>query len=347
VTAEVTAVGTDRWLSTLRRITFVPSAHREFDTGPDTALAMLRCPPQVLDALVAAGLPAIGTGPDRRFCRYDLFNLALYSGTGTTLPEIGFEFALRFARQPVSTWTEPRRWRMAATLSCPDGRCGADPAWILHRPAPELTGGAASGWASPHGTVTVTDQEVHPPGVPDLVAVHLDVTTAGKPGRIVSTRLARLFDTVLNGGLRWHLLPAAWQVEPDDVLGQGVVNCIAASLYLERECREMGYESYARRGWLIGLIDLDHAWLEVRDDDGRVKTVDPVMALLARLIPGHHEEFVAFCLGSALNRVLPCACRAEGPMALHSCAGRSRPAELTSAIRPQRGTVTDRETERA
>ncbi|MBM7075407.1 hypothetical protein [Micromonospora humida] len=334
--SAVTAAQTDSWLAALRRITLVPPAHREATVDRAGALGLLRCPAETLDLLVEAGLPVTGEGDERRFCHYDLINLGLYSGSGNSLPEIGWEFAFRFSLKPAATWTEPRSWRMTATLRCPDGGCGTDPGWLLHRPVPELTGGAASGWTSAAGPVTVTDDEVRLPAVPDLVTVDLDLVTAGRADRIVSPRLARLFADIRHGGPRFQMLPSSWQVDPDDTLANGVVNCVSASLYLERECRAMGYEAYARRGWLIGMMDLDHAWLEVRDDDGRIKAVDPVMALLARLLPGDRTAFEEFCIGSSLNRVLPCACRAEGPMAVHHCGGRTRPLAVGTTIKPLR-----------
>lgn len=320
----------------LERITLIPAAHRAFDTPAAEATTMLRCSPEALRELAAAGLPSDTATGEQRFCRYDVFNLALYSGSGATLPELGFEFAFRFTRNRPDTWVAAKPWRLVLSMDCPDGRCAGARTWTLSRPVPELFGGDSGRWSSPDGPVTLTGSAIRLPSRDAPARVEGEVTTAGIEGRIASAPLRGLFDDFLNGGLRWQLLPASWQRDPDDVLAHGVVNCIAASLYLERRARELGHPARGRRGWLVGLMDLDHAWLEVQDDDGATKPVDVVLALLTRLLSGDRERFVDFCMGSSLNRVLPAVGRAEAPLAVHTCDAATRPARLASAIRSNR-----------
>lgn len=322
------------WLRGLEKLTPVPPAYRQWDISDEGATALMRCAPMVLDRLVAAGLPARDLGGKRRFCRYDIFNLALYSGSGSSLPETGLTFALRFASQPPATWTAPRNWGMTVALTCPkrESGCQADSTWSIGRPLPELFGGAVSDWASPSGPVTVGSERVNLAGR-GQASLSFQLMTVGKFSNIVSSRIAHLLDDLMRCGLRWQLLPVEWQVDPDDVMAHGIVNCVAASLYLEREYRALGYDAFARRGWLVGLMDLDHAWVEVRDDDGDVKVIDLTMALLARLMPGPGDDFVEFCKGSNLNRLLPSACRAETSIALHSCGNQIHEPSMTSSIK--------------
>ena len=54
-------------------------------------MEMLRCGPDTLDGLVRAGLPCGGVPGAELFDRYDLFNLALLSGSGASVPERAIE----------------------------------------------------------------------------------------------------------------------------------------------------------------------------------------------------------------------------------------------------------------
>jgi hypothetical protein len=122
--------------------------------------------------------------------------------------------------------------------------------------------------------------------------------------------------------------------DPELLLANGVATCAAASLHLERRCRAAGFEVHTRRGWVIGMLDLVHAWLEVIDEDGRTKLLDPLFALLSDFTGAPNPDFAELCWGSTLNRLLPTAIPAGETLERHSCAGREATPVRETAILP-------------
>jgi hypothetical protein len=342
------------WFDALEALVAVPAGYREEQVGRIDALEMLRCGEQVLTDLVGAGLPCSGEPGAERFDRYDLFNLALYSASGVSVPERALSFALRWMTNPPEAWFKPMRWNFSIELTCGrDAGCGPEPWWSLARPYPEAFGGRtldlrsepAAGIAGPPGAeaAAATTREaatgdavdLEAVGVPRL-AVSAQLETRGGRQELRSPVLRRVVDEFMAAGYRWVRLPEEAQWRPADVLPHGVAPCISASLFLQEELRAAGFEAWTRRGWILGMLDLAHAWLEVRDSDGEIKIVDPVFAMLAAHAPAPHPEFAGACLGSRLNRLLPTQHYADQPLIRHECGG--------EAVTPRRKTVvrTDR-----
>jgi hypothetical protein len=104
-------------------------------------------------------------------------------------------------------------------------------------------------------------------------------------------------------------------------------------VYLEKRFREAGYEANTRGGWILGMLDLAHSWIEVVDDDGLVKPIDAVFERLSLHSETPHPELPSACLGSRLNRLLPAAIPAGVPAAIHTVDGKSHPATTRTVIR--------------
>lgn len=319
------AVASDRasltgWLASLEQLFPIPAGYRKEDADWGTALDMLRCGEDILRTLVDHGLPCTESAGIVRFDRHDLFNLALYSGSGSSLPETAFSFALRWMGESADSWFEPKLWDVRFALVCarPDG-CEEDPGFTLAMPTPEIFGGSVA-----LDELTPTDAERSQ----DVIAsrgttleLSATIETRGQPLRLRSTRLRTLIDEFMAEGWRWTRMPEALQREVDDVLSHGAINCICGSLELERRCREAGFEARTRRGWLLGMFDFDHAWLEVEDEDGRTKVIDCVFPLLGAKVPHTRPEFGEACIGSPMNRVLPTGYTADEPLVHHTCGG--------------------------
>src|SRR5688500_15292739 len=86
----------DGWLAACERRCAIPAPFRDERVSRADALQTLRCGDELLDRLVAQGLPCGGARGDERFDAFDLFNLALDSGSGRSMPEMAFGFALRW-----------------------------------------------------------------------------------------------------------------------------------------------------------------------------------------------------------------------------------------------------------
>lgn len=333
MTAATPAAGTpeaDRWLSALERTFLVPEDHRVGYFDRVAALDMLRCGEQVLDELVQAGLPTLGEPGAEWFDRFDLFNLALASGSQTSVPEKAIKYALRWMHRGPKTWTESLDWTFVVDLSCPLDTCGEDPEWSHAQMLPEAVGGELYDWkVEPEGARMVGDQLRY--SGPGPLRFSGNVSTSGELMQLRSPVLRRIVEDFFAVGYRWVRLPEPLQWEYQRLLDAGVSPCISASLFLAREFEAAGYPAVTRRGWLLGMLDLSHSWVEVTDDDGVVKPIDPIFTWLTEYADKPHPDLAAASIGSRMNRLLPAAMTADGLMATHSCGGR----ELT----PRRKTM--------
>lgn len=277
----------------------IPWAHRSDDTSRAAAIEMLGGE-DALDALVRDGLPV---GPGDRFDSRDLFNFALRAGGGRTVPEQAFAFALRWMRSSAEALLEPRTSRFSLTLHC------SCPAVALARPRTQAHGGAV--------TDLIADDDN------DLVPTRELTATVRTVGSLLPLRSPVLRDEAqafADLGVRWVKLPDTLREDVGLVTGRRVATCESASLYLARRFRDAGYLAETRIGWVLGMLDLVHAWVEVVDDDGVTKVVDPIFALLADLVPGANPLLTDPAVALRTNRLVPTGLAVGGRVAVHACA---------------------------
>jgi hypothetical protein len=323
------ATGADPWLRSLAMIYLVPGPYREPRLDAGEAQAILRCGPEVFAELVAAGLPA-ADGPDGLlFDRHDLIHLALNSGSGRSMPERALRFALRWMREPPSSWTRPLAWDFSIELRAEAS--DEDSSWSYTRFLPELTGGLIETWES--STAVRLTPELFVFGGPGPIRFGGRLRTAGTLQELRSPALREITGGFLAAGYRWAKLPRTCQYDYESIMAAGFAPCVAASAYLEREFRSAGYQAETRGGWILGMLDLSHSWVEVVDDDGQVKQIDPVFERLSRFAADPHPDLARACLGSRLNRLLPAAIPAGEPEAVHTNAGTSTPVDSGIVIR--------------
>jgi hypothetical protein len=325
------------WLSACERLFAIPEPYRDEYVNRADARQTLRCDDALLDRLIAHGLPCGGAPGDERFDHYDLFNLALDSRSGRSMPEMAFQFALRWMSGAAERWLEPRSWTMSVGLQCGRDACGAEPSWSIARPRPDLFGG----WIEDLRVTPTThaaDDEIACRGDGGL-ALSCEVHTVGRRMQLRNRRLREIVTAFMHAGHRWIRMPEGLQRQDALVLSHGVSNCISASLHLERELLREGFEVRTRRGWMLGMLDIEHAWIEVRDDDGEVKAVDPIFALLSTHAPESNAELEQVVMGSRLNRLLPTLHTAGEPLARHCCDGCESPIRKTTVIRAVRGSA--------
>lgn len=312
-----------RWLTSLQALVPVPASHARPAVPADDARAMLRCSAVTWDALVAEGLPAHSTDAGERYDEHDLFNLALHSGSGTSLPELAVRFAFGFLRQPPSSWCAPRVWRMRVEVTCPATPCGADGEWALWSPL------------DPDAAATPPRVPERHAGTGGRLTVDRMVSTVGGLETLRSPRLAALIDGVLALDLRYARMPAALQADPDWMIDRGLVDCVTGSCHLERLATAAGFAARTRSGWLAAPAVSEHAWAEVLDDDGRWKCLDlAYRALSATFSLAGCDAFRQFCIGSRLNRLVPTACPAGDPLATHRCGGADREVRCEVVLSP-------------
>ncbi|WP_017571401.1 transglutaminase domain-containing protein [Nocardiopsis halotolerans] len=304
---------------------WIPSDFARYDLPLRDAALRLKVTEAFLDRLVAAGLPT--GGPGGAFVdANDVFNVALDVGAPSTLPALGFRGALRWLRRPLRTLTSARSWGCAFTV--PETATGPV---LVALPAPEGHGGA---WRPAPGTAGARDGrwEVPPGGTARGVA-----DLRGLRAPIRSELIREHVRAVLRSGQRWAKLPLALQTRPEVVSSLGYATCVSISLSLSAALRTAGFEVRTRRGYLIAPVGTGHSWVEVVDEDGRTKAIDPVLVLLRRRLEAlepvpdtsadPEDELVD---GLLANRVLPSDLTAEAPLAVDADGA---PVELTTAFR--------------
>ncbi|TDD82757.1 hypothetical protein [Actinomadura rubrisoli] len=320
--------------------------HHRPDTDRRSAAAMLACDPSTLSALVRYGLPCTGEPGRERFDSRDLFNLALYSGTGRTAVERNVAAALAWTRASCEELIAPRVSSFELRVDCadPDG-CRPDARNALARPRKGAYGGtvrnvrarpAAGGNRSVRARSAGARQGAAATARSSGPALALSAVlrTVGDCPVLRSRGLRAVLREFMGAELRWLRLPEALRDDADRLVPRGFAGCGAASRYLERLCREEGIPATTRIGWVVGLPDLVHAWLEVEDEDGVTKVIDPSFALLSDLIPRANPMLLDPGLGFRTNRLVPTGLHVGGDVASHSC-GDGRPhARVTTRIVP-------------
>ncbi len=296
------------WRHAVDQVRWVPAEHRLATVPWATATRILRCTEASFAQLLDLGLPR-EEGPDGvRFDVNDLKNVALYSGSGVTEVERAMQFVLGYMQASREELTRPKRWKFTLKLESV-AEDAADRR--VYRPTPEAFGGEvdAGDW---------TDD------LPDPVAFRLRpgtprvgvLTTRGRDQPIRSAEIRRIAEDLTAGGIRWHYLPKAVEDEPDEVTARGAGNCATLSHVLQRELAAAGFEAQAFHGWIVGSAEIDHGWVEVTDEDGQRKCLDPSFSVLAAHNGFGSPDFCDFVNGSTLNRVIPTRAPLHDPFVL-------------------------------
>jgi hypothetical protein len=279
----------------------IPPEHHIGDTDRTAAKQILGCTDDTLDILVHNGL----TADDDRYDSRDLFNLGLHSGSGRTVPEQAFAFTLRWMRAKTEDLLAPRTSRLSLTLSCD---CETA---TLATPRCDLYGGEV------RDTVTTDTSRA------------ATIRTEGSLAPLRSPELRDLVREFAALGIRWVKLPDALRDNEELLTEHRVATCESASRYLASRCQETGLTATTRIGWVIGMLDLVHAWVEVTDDDGATTIVDPVFGLFATTVADANPLLTDPTVALRTNRLIPTDLSVGGRVARHDC-----DAPLTTKIRP-------------
>jgi hypothetical protein len=330
--------GVTGWLRALDRLRPTPEPHRGESLSREQALLMLRCDEEVLDALCDRGLPHAGQRPQERYDTSDLMNLALSSGSNRSLPELGAAFIARVAGASPPDWVAPHRWKLHSRSFALHGEgCGEAPSWSHRRPAPESFGGSCLEWRE-GGELQMGYAAGGVPASSASAALSLTGRLAmmGEVRVVRSATLRGLYREVLET-IEYMAQPRSLGIDLEAVQRMQAGDCAGLSVLLEHECRRAGYTAVARRGYLLGLLGIgEHCWVEVLDDDERVKVLDPTLPIVARHGPRPTPAFTAFCLGSISNRLLPFDCSVAESIVEHECGGVVAPTHSIVAIEPDK-----------
>ncbi|WP_291417175.1 hypothetical protein [Actinophytocola sp.] len=314
----------------LTRLYPIPAEHRVADTDHAAAAQLLNCSPRTLDQLVHNGLPST----DGRFDSRDLYNLGLHSGAGTTGPEQAFGYTLRWLRAPTGTLIAPRSstFELGARCGVPGG-CAGSPYSVVARPLAKLYDGDV-GDLELTGSMLVVESTVV--SAQSEVAIATTLETRGRLAPLRAPALHAVMRDFLDAGLRWVKLPTALQSDRDLLAQHGIATCASAGLHLADACERAGYPAATRIGWVIGMLDLVHAWVEVVDDDGETKVLDPIFALFAAAVPDANPMLRDPTVSLRTNRLIPTGLRVGESVAGHACGWLPKPVRVSTKILPRR-----------
>jgi hypothetical protein len=325
------------WLESLAQLVPTPAEFREETIDRRTALEMLRCSDGVIDALVENGLLCSGTAGEERFDRWDLFNVALYSRSRRSIPELSALVVARAAAEKPPTWVERREVRLTLSLRCtsPNG-CADDPQWLVRRPQPERFDGSIAPWRASTPLEAATTHPDSPVGMTAHARTAFElgatVVTCGAARSICSAPVRTLFWEIVHS-LRFQVLPHALAIQTDRIAHHGAVDCTAVARLLSARCEDAGFQTRVEKGLLLTMLGIDnHAWLEVKDEDGQWKPIDCSLAMISLGSTIPNPAFAQFCLGSQFNRVLPFSCPPQEPIIEHTCGGERRAVDVRVSI---------------
>lgn len=300
------------WFEALDRLIPTPADLWEGSVDDVGALRLLRCDAGLLDMLVQRGLRTRTTGAGKRYDIHELFNIAMYSGSKRSLPELAVSMITRFAREPVARRIEPGRWSLLAEFATLDGSATT---WSVARPTPEVLGGSLTSLEIDPSSCRGDRSRLAVVEPVARVTLRAGIQLQGRVDRVISPRIRDVFHGFLARPWLWYAMPRSLSTDLAAVMTRKTTDCVSSSLILARDLTERGCDVRTRLGLLTNLFGTLHGWVEVRDDDGRWKLLEPGFALLAKGWGFGGEEFIEFCLGSTSNRCLPLSARVDEPWA--------------------------------
>lgn len=318
------------WQGAASKVVWIPDPHRRPTMTEASAQRMLRCTDRSFAKLLDLGLPYEDTDDGRRFEPYDLRNVGLYSGTGLTDVEVAMRMILSFMLGTPEELTRPRRWRYRLSLSAPVGPHARELRQV-YGPTPEVFGGELQTCEPVLGPRVERDGHLFPMYQGAELAGELVTAGAEDPARAPELQVA--VRELMGSGVHWQFLPTSLELEPTAAMDLGVANCVVLCSVLEADLRELGFEAASYRGWMVGLSQSDHGWVEVTDEDGQVRCLDPSFGMLAEGNGFGAADFADLVVGSRLNRIVPTRARLTHPFVVDG------DPEATAAI-PGGGTAT-------
>jgi hypothetical protein len=314
------------WSPVAGAVLWMPEQYREPTLDEATALRILRCTPRSFAALRDLGLEPGGEPGDPRYDANDIRNAALYSRSGRTEVETALGAILSFLRGSAAELFGERRWAWEMTPAAP--QAGGPPGCLVSPLTPEAFGGTA-------GPAAAGQDPAGPAGdrvlVPEGETLRGSMTTRGRPASVADPAIRATTAEILDSGVRWHHLSAGLKTDAHAAFARGVGNCDTLSTVLAERLAAAGYAPRTFRGWIIGITEVPHSWVEVTDGDGEVKVIDPSLLLLARHSSLGSEDFAPRALGAALSRIAPTRCPLAEPIG-HGLDGARR--DVRFACRP-------------
>jgi hypothetical protein len=261
----------------VRTIRRVPDEVRRFAVPAADARSRHRIDADLLDELLAAGLPSAGTGADRLFDDYDLGNSALHLGL------------LSVQRMALRSW--------ANALRRNDGRehIRARVGLVPRCPVPGHRGACEFRLLRPGGARSVRVGD----GTGTDALDTLDVELSGRWPELPPAVRALVGEIA---DVAFFLLPEVIRWDTGFLLANRIADCGGVARYLVDEGTRRGLRARFSFGLLVTVpYSTPHCWAEF-EVDGRWTPVDPLLlGMLGRL--GLTEQPQVHSTGAVVSRL--------------------------------------------
>jgi hypothetical protein len=293
----------------------VPPDHADYSTDAVKGARALRLDPAQVASLASAGLPHVADAERGPLFDYvDLTNVAMFSGTGQSVPELALRYLTRFGAAPETAWYGPRDWLVTVRL-----HESADGSSLVLVRVPDMSADGVGTPPSPAAPRPATA-----PGDFASGGYQVAIRLTGRHQRVrhrgVLAVWADMLGSLVSGRILYQAVPESLRAAHGQAWRLGMADCIVVSRVMAERIRDLGVPARARRGYLLGLVGSDHAWCEVLDD-GQWKQLDAVFAFIGsgvgrdRGLGLDAPAFVAASCGSRFNRLLPFTGEEAAPLA--------------------------------
>lgn len=266
--------------------------------SPEQAARFLGVDEEVVVSLLATILPTVDSVSGPTLPYHDVASLGLNAGLGTSVPEMGLAMMMRFARQPWARLVETIRWHFDIRVEH-----ATDAIAHLRRPL------AGADLSPECGTDDPTDDGWSiPMGHDTISTVTGSVTMHGSQSVLENVRANVLYDQMLadieTGHLRFQWISPTGRLDPYARWREGRVDCVCLAAVAASELQRSGLITRVETGRVLGVIDAQHSWVGVLDDDGRWKRFDPLLESHCRRLWSDGADFGTIFRGGAPNALI-------------------------------------------
>jgi hypothetical protein len=249
--------------------------------------------------LLASGtVPAIDTPDGWGLAYHDVAALALHCGLGSSVPELGLSMMMRFARQPEDALIAPLQWSF--TMKCPklpssgaELRVPGTGATIF--PNTPRDPNSLIGWSLLGDT-----------GEP--ASLDGSISTYGVGHRILNKDANALYDQILaditDRRLCFQWVSVHGRSDPLARWREGRVDCVCLAAVLAAELGRLGLKTRIESGRILGVLDAQHTWVDVCDEDGLWKRFDPLLQTHCWRLWGSDQPYGELFRGAITNALI-------------------------------------------
>jgi Transglutaminase-like superfamily len=252
--------------------------------------------------LLASGVVATLDTPEGPAIAYhDAAALGLHCRLGSSMPELGLSMMMRFARQTRDALLAPLRWSFSV-------RCPASPTAGAELRVPGVGATVfpdAPGDRGPNGGWPLRPGEGTAEGRASLDGL---IETYGVGHRILDRGANALYDQTLadiaDHRVRFQWVSVHGRRDPLARWREGRVDCVCLAAVLAAELDRLGLETRIESGRILGVLDAQHTWVSVRDDDGAWKRFDPLLQAHCWRLWGRAEPYGELFRGAVTNALI-------------------------------------------